>query len=180
MLLASSAVVEACRAAGTARRAHMKAERADAPARIDRMAPASSTVNDAARIDLMVQSPARGAGGRISSAPSFLQPRNWSTMRRARPKRHPDDFRFEPVATAHGRGATSDVNWQRIERTDPCALATSADPRVLRPYLADVACGNATLDRDRPADGSATAELVKALRVLQYSAQYLCTASRAA
>ena len=78
VLLASSAVVEACRAAGTARRAHMKAERADAPARIDRMAPASSTVNDAARIDLMVQSPARGAGGRISSTPSSSdEPRNW-------------------------------------------------------------------------------------------------------
>ena len=74
-------------------------------------------------------------------------------MRRARPKRHPDDFRFEPVATAHGRGATSDVNWQRVERTDPRALATSANPRVLRPYLADIACGNCTLGRDRPADG---------------------------
>ena len=32
----------------------MKAERADAPARIDRMAPASSTVNDAARMSTLL------------------------------------------------------------------------------------------------------------------------------
>ena len=49
----------------------MKAERADAPARIDRMAPASSTVNDAARIDLMVQSPARGQAAEFQHTLEF-------------------------------------------------------------------------------------------------------------
>ena len=64
-----------------------------------------------------------------------------------------------------------DVNWARVARTNTHRIERTADFRALRPFIADVALGDA--ERGGDVGAMPSDELVKALRVMQYSAQYL-------
>ena len=93
-----------------------------------------------------------------------------------KPTQELEGFKFEPVGDAHaaasGRAgdprAVCDVNWARVARTNTHRIERTADFRALRPFIADVALGDA--ERGSDVGAMPSDELVKALRVMQYSA----------
>ena len=68
-----------------------------------------------------------------------------------KPTQELEGFKFEPVGDAHaaasGRAgdprAVCDVNWARVARTNTHRIERTADFRALRPFIADVALGDA-------------------------------------
>ena len=81
-----------------------------------------------------------------------------------------EGFRFEPVSAAHAaesgsRAPVSDVNWGRVARTNVSRIARTGDFRALRPFIADVALGDAEGGQDVTA--APKPELAQALQSMQ-------------